>query len=65
MSTIKVQVDMNVCGSNGLCVGVAPDLFELDDDDILRWQAEADESRRGALEEAVTLCPTQAISLED
>jgi len=61
---IKVIVDMNLCQSHGECVYAAPDVFELGDDDVLRWQEEVDDSRREALEEAVNVCPMMAIRLE-
>jgi ferredoxin len=62
---VKVIVDMNLCQSHGECVFAAPDVFELGDDDVLRWKEEVDESRRAALEEAVDVCPMLAIRLED
>jgi ferredoxin len=61
---IKVIVDMNLCQSHGECVYAAPDVFELGDDDVLRWQEEVDDCRREALEEAVNVCPMMAIRLE-
>jgi ferredoxin len=63
--SIKVHVDMNLCQSHGECVYAAPGVFELGDDDVLRWEEEVDESRRAELEEAVNVCPMQAIHLED
>ena len=60
----RVIVDMNLCQSHGECVYAAPDVFELGDDDVLRWQEEVDETRREALEEAVNVCPMMAIRLE-
>jgi ferredoxin len=62
---MKVHVDMNLCQSHGECVAVAPDVFELDDDDFLHWQEEVDESRRADMEAAVNACPMMAIRLED
>ena len=61
---IKVIVDMNLCQSHGECVHAAPDVFELGDDDILRWQEEVDDAKRDELEEAVNVCPMMAIRLE-
>jgi ferredoxin len=61
---IKVIVDMNLCQSHGNCVLAAPGVFELGDDDVLRWQEEVDDSRRSELEEAVNVCPMTAIRLE-
>ncbi len=62
---MKVRVDMNLCQSHGECVLVAPDLFELDDDDVLRWTEDVDESRRAEVEQAVDVCPMLAIRIED
>jgi ferredoxin len=61
---MKVVVDMNLCQSHGECVAVAPDVFELGEDDVLRWKEDVDESRRTEMEEAVEVCPMMAIRLE-
>ena len=61
---IKVIVDLDLCQSNGLCALAAPDVFELGDDDLLRWREEVDESSRAELEEAESACPVMAIRLE-
>ncbi|HEX5586439.1 MAG TPA: ferredoxin [Acidimicrobiia bacterium] len=62
----KVVVDFDRCESNAICMGVAPDVFEVRDDNFLYILEEhpADD-RRGACEEAVRQCPTQAISIAD
>jgi ferredoxin len=63
---VKVVVDMARCMSNAVCQGIAPDVFEVRDDGYLYVLDEhPDESRRSVLEDAVRLCPSQAISLED
>jgi ferredoxin len=62
---MKVHVDMNLCQSHGECVFAAPDVFELGDDDVLKWKEDVDESQRAAVEEAVNVCPMMAISIED
>ncbi len=56
----KVHVDMNLCQSHGECVAAAPDIFELGDDDVLRWKEEMDAAR-----EAADACPMMAIRVED
>jgi ferredoxin len=61
---MKVHVDMNLCQSHGECVLVAPDVFELGEDDVLVWKDEVSEGRRAAIEEAVNVCPMMAISIE-
>ena len=61
---MKIVVDFDLCESNGLCEAMAPDVFELDDDDFLQLHAEhttdenIDDVRR-----AVAACPRAAISL--
>ncbi|MSO41228.1 MAG: ferredoxin [Solirubrobacterales bacterium] len=62
---MKVLVDMNLCQSHGECVVVAPEVFELGDDDVLRWKEDVGEELRDKMEEAVESCPMMAISLED
>jgi ferredoxin len=46
-------------------MGIAPEVFEVRDDDFLYvLQEEPDESLRPKVEEAVRRCPKQAISIE-
>lgn len=62
---MRVVVNMSQCESNALCMGVAPDIFVVDDDDNLTVLDEhPDESARARVEEAVRMCPKQAISIE-
>ena len=37
----KVIVDYDLCESNAMCMDVAPEVFELDDDDYLQVLDEA------------------------
>ena len=63
---MRVVVNMNQCESNALCMGVAPDIFQLDDDDYLTVLNETPgESDRDRVLEAVRMCPKQAISIEE
>jgi ferredoxin len=61
---MRVVVNMSQCESNALCMGVAPDIFLVDDDDNLTVLNETpDESARERVVEAVRVCPKQAISI--
>lgn len=63
---MRVRVDLKQCESNALCMGVAPEVFLLDDDDVLHVIDESpDESLRPKILDAIRLCPKQAISLEE
>jgi len=60
---MRVRVNMELCQSHGMCVYAAPDVFALDDDDVLHYREEVDESQRAAVQDAVKACPTRAIEL--
>ncbi len=63
---MRVDVNLSQCESNALGMGVAPDIYELDDDDNLTVLNETpDESARDRVLEAVRMCPKQAISIEE
>jgi ferredoxin len=62
---MKVLVDMNLCQSHGECAVVAPEVFELGDDDVLRWKEDVGDELRDKVEEAVERCPMMAIRVED
>ena len=65
MLEMRVQVDFDLCESNGLCEALAPEVFELDDDDFLQLKREeVGEEDVGAVRRAVAACPRAAISLE-
>jgi ferredoxin len=63
---MKIVVDRQACEGNSRCVEVAPELFEVRDDDkaIVKM-----ENPPAALQEkiklAIKLCPRQAIRVED
>lgn len=60
---MKITVDRDLCCSNGLCVVAAPEVFRLDDVE-LEYVAEPDDALRAKVEEAVEMCPAQAISIQ-
>ena len=61
---MKVVVDFDLCASNAVCMGIVPEVFEVRDDGFLYVLDEhPPESLRGRLQEAVSSCPTGAISL--
>ncbi|ABW11072.1 conserved hypothetical protein [Parafrankia sp. EAN1pec] len=63
---MRVVVDFKLCESNALCVGLAPTVFELDDNDYLNVLDERpEEDLVKDVRAAVTACPKQAIKLVD
>jgi ferredoxin len=62
---MKVVVDFDLCESNAVCMAVAPEVFEVRDDDFLYVLDEnPPEEMRAKLVEAVDRCPKQAITIE-
>ena len=62
---MKVIVDYDLCESNAICMGIAPEVFEVrDDDNLYLLQEEPPEELRSKVEEAARRCPKAAISVE-
>jgi ferredoxin len=62
----RVVVDFDLCESNAKCMEVAPEVFEVRDDDFLYILDETPaEDLRAKVEEAVRRCPKAAISIAD
>ena len=63
---MRVVVDFDLCESNAICMQIAPDVFEVRDDDFLYVLNETPaDDQRATMEEAVQRCHKQAIALED
>ena len=61
---LKITVDRDVCQNYAQCCFEAAGAFALDDDGVMTYQAEVDESLRDDVERAADVCPTQAITVE-
>ncbi len=63
---MKILVDYDLCEANARCMEVAPDIFKVDDEDNLHVLNETPgEERRKDVEEAVRLCPRQALKVAE
>ena len=64
--SFRVVVDYDLCESNAICMQIAPEVFEVRDDDFLYLLTETPgEDLRAKVEESVQRCPKQAISIAD
>ena len=64
--TKKIEVDWGLCESNGVCMGIIPEVFQLEDDDtltVLQDEVTPENEEQGL--EAVRQCPRQAISISE
>jgi ferredoxin len=62
-ATLTVIVDLELCDGHGQCEFAAPDVFRLDDEGELQFDPAPDAGQRAGVEQAIRLCPVQAISL--
>ena len=61
---MRIVVDFDLCESNALCVDAAPELFVVRDDDLLYVLDEnPGEDLRPKVEQAVRVCPKQALTI--
>jgi ferredoxin len=61
---MQITVDTDLCEANAVCCGLAPDVFELDDDEMLVIklpEPPADRVERVTL--AVSRCPKNALQI--
>lgn len=63
---MKVTIDRTLCEDNAICVGVAPEVFGLDDNShMVLLDDTPSEEVHAKVVEAAMLCPVQAILLEE
>ncbi len=63
---MRVEVDRDRCEGNAVCVGIAPDLFDLDDEDYAVLKVdEIPADQEDLAEQAVAECPRAALIRKD
>ena len=65
-AAVRVIVDRDRCEGNAVCMGIAPDIFELDDEDYAVVKLDPIPPEREQLaEQAIAECPRAALLRED
>ena len=63
---MKVHINPDICAGFGICLGIAPEVFELHDDGYaIVLASEVKPEDEDAMRRAVSQCPSQAISLSE
>jgi ferredoxin len=63
---MKVHVDRDACQVSGLCTGLAPDVFELDEQgDLVILDETPPPGQHDDVRDAVRSCPLQALFVTD
>jgi ferredoxin len=63
---MHVHVDRDRCEGNAVCVGIAPDLFDLDDEDYAVMKVdEIPADQEELAEQSIAECPRAALIRRD
>lgn len=63
---MRVQVDVGACEANGVCAGLVPEVFGLDDDDNLHVLAgDVPAELLATVQLAVRSCPKAALRVTE
>ena len=63
---MRVTVDRDACEANGVCASLVPEVFAVDDEDILHIKVEdVPANLADAVRHAVRSCPKAALSLQE
>ncbi len=62
---LTVEIDRTLCIGSGSCVGLAAEIFEIDEQNLVRFQEETPDIDPGQLKEACAVCPVDALRVYD
>jgi ferredoxin len=63
---MRVEVDRDRCEGNAVCVGIAPDLFDLDDEDYAVVKSDpVPTDQEDLAEQSIAECPRAALIRRD
>lgn len=65
ISGITIRIDRTLCIGSGNCVNLAPEVFEIDEDNLVDFRDDAADIDQGRLLEACALCPVDALTVLD
>jgi ferredoxin len=62
---MRVQVDVGACEANGVCAGLVPEVFELDDDSLHVPAGDVPAELLATVQLAVRSCPKAALRMTE
>ena len=63
---MRVMVDHDLCEANAVCAGLEPEVYDVDDEDVLHITAgEVPPELVDGVRRAVQSCPKTALRVED
>ena len=58
---MKATVDQDTCIGCGLCTGIQPEVFQMNEDGKSHCVSDVSEDQNANVQEAIDSCPTSAI----
>jgi len=65
ISGLNIKIDRTTCIATTNCIKVAPDVFELDKENICSFKSSLDDIEKERLIEACSVCPVNALTAVD
>ncbi len=65
ISGVTVRIDRTLCIGSGNCVNIAPEIFEIDEENLVDFRDETPDIDQGRLIEACAICPVDALLVFD
>ena len=62
---LTVEIDRSLCIGSGSCTGLAPEIFEIDEQNLVRFRDETPDIDTERLKEACAVCPVDALRVRD
>jgi ferredoxin len=64
---VTVRIDRTLCIGSGNCTNLAPEIFQIDETNVVDFTDDAADADidRDRLEEACSICPVDALIVED
>ncbi len=65
ISGMKIEIDRTMCIGSGNCVNLAPEVFQLDEENLVDFNEDTPDIDQDRLIEACSLCPVDALGVVD
>lgn len=65
ISGLTIRIERDLCIGSGNCVNLAPEIFEIDEENLVDFQEDTPDIDQGRLMEACGICPVDALIVED
>jgi len=65
ISGVSVKIDRTLCIGSGNCTNLAPEIFKIDDANLVDFQDETPDIDQERLVESCSICPVDALIVEN